>query len=139
MKVNTGITGARPWLFHHSGDEEDCMRIGELAAATGTSQRLLRYYEERGLLTPERTANGYRRYPETAIRDVDRIRRLLAAGLPIRVINDVLDCACGGADDVEPCMEPTLRAELTALDGKLDDLRHRRTELLDLIERVGSH
>lgn len=35
-------------------------------------------------------------------------------------------------------MEPALHAELTTLDGKLDDLRHRRTELLDLIERVGS-
>ncbi|MGW6335864.1 MerR family transcriptional regulator [Nocardia rhamnosiphila] len=114
------------------------MRIGELAAATGTSRRLLRYYEERGLLTPDRTANGYRRYPETAVRDVVRIRRLLTAGLPIRVINEVLECACGGTGDVEPCMEPTLRTELTALDGKLDELQHRRTELLDLIERVGT-
>ncbi|MGI5222766.1 MerR family transcriptional regulator [Nocardia sp. CA-290969] len=112
------------------------MRIGELAAATGTGQRLLRYYEERGLLTPDRSANGYRDYPETAVRDVARIRRLLAAGLPVRVISEVLACACGGEQDVEPCMEPTLRTELTALDGKLDDLRHRRTELLDLIERV---
>ncbi|WP_416563805.1 MerR family transcriptional regulator [Nocardia testacea] len=114
------------------------MRIGELAAATGTSRRLLRYYEERGLLTPDRSANGYRRYPESAVRDVARIRRLLAAGLPLRVITDVLECACGSAEEVEPCMEPALRAELTTLDGKLDDLRHRRTELLDLIERVGS-
>ncbi|NUP29064.1 MAG: MerR family transcriptional regulator [Nocardia sp.] len=114
------------------------MRIGELATATGTSQRLLRYYEERGLLTPERTTNGYRRYPEAAVGHVTRIRRLLAAGLPIRVINEIIDCACDGADYVEPCMEPTLRAELTALDGRLDDLQHRREELLGLIERVGS-
>ena len=114
------------------------MRIGELAAATGTSQRLLRYYEERGLLTPERTTNGYRDYPETAVGDVTRIRRLLAAGLPIRVINEVLDCACDGTDYVEPCMEPVLRTQLTALDDRLDDLRHRRTELLDLIGRVSS-
>ncbi|MBF6213031.1 MerR family transcriptional regulator [Nocardia puris] len=112
------------------------MRIGELAAATGTSQRLLRYYEERGLITPDRSANGYRDYPESAVRDVARIRRLLAAGLPVRVINDVLACVCGGDDDVEPCMEPTLRAELSALDGQLDDLRHRRAELNDLIGRI---
>ncbi|MGW5387956.1 MerR family transcriptional regulator [Nocardia sp. NPDC003963] len=114
------------------------MRIGELAEATGTSQRLLRYYEERGLLTPERGTNGYRRYPETAVRDVTRIRRLLAAGLPIRVIDEVIDCGWDGTGQVEPCMEPILRAELTTLDGKLDDLRHRRTELLDLIEHVGA-
>ncbi|WP_168165655.1 MerR family transcriptional regulator [Nocardia rhamnosiphila] len=79
------------------------MRIGELAAATGTSQRLLRYYEERGLLRPERDANGYRSYPDTAVGDVARIRRLLAAGLPIRVITEVLDCAYDGTDYIEPC------------------------------------
>ncbi|MGW5755290.1 MerR family transcriptional regulator [Nocardia rhamnosiphila] len=112
------------------------MRIGELAAATGTSQRLLRYYEERGLLRPERDANGYRSYPDTAVGDVARIRRLLAAGLPIRVITEILDCAYDGTDYIEPCMEPILRTELSALDGKLDDLRHRRTELLGLIDRV---
>lgn len=115
-------------------DEEASVRIGELAAATGTSRRLLRYYEERGLLTPVRTANGYRRYPERAVHDVIRIRRLLAAGLPTRVITEVLDCAWGGGDGIEPCMEPLLRAELTTLEGKLDDLRHQRAELLDLLE-----
>jgi DNA-binding transcriptional MerR regulator len=114
------------------------MRIGELAAATGTSQRLLRYYEERGLLRPARGANGYRRYPDTAVGDVARIRRLLAAGLPIRVITEVLDCTYDGTDYFEPCTEPILRAELSALDSRLDDLRHRRTELLGLIERVGT-
>ncbi|WP_459548221.1 MerR family transcriptional regulator [Nocardia sp. X0981] len=114
-------------------EEEISVRIGELAAATGTSRRLLRYYEERGLLTPVRTTNGYRRYPERAVRDVIRIRRLLAAGLPTRVITEVLGCEWGGGDGIEPCMEPILRAELSTLEGKLDDLRHQRAELLDLL------
>ncbi|WP_280437270.1 hypothetical protein [Nocardia carnea] len=60
----------------------------------------------------------------------------LAAGLSVRGIDQVLACAGGGGEDVEPCMEPTLRAELTSLDGELDDRRHRRNELRDFIERV---
>ena len=34
------------------------MRIGELAERTGTSRRLLRYYEEQDLIAPDRSANG---------------------------------------------------------------------------------
>ena len=40
------------------------MRIGELSERTGTPRRLLRYYEEQGLITPRRCANGYRDYSE---------------------------------------------------------------------------
>ncbi|WP_425285697.1 MerR family DNA-binding transcriptional regulator [Amycolatopsis rubida] len=36
------------------------MRIGQLAERTGTSERLLRYYERLGLLTEDRLPNGYR-------------------------------------------------------------------------------
>ncbi|WP_440590039.1 MerR family DNA-binding transcriptional regulator [Mycolicibacterium hodleri] len=36
------------------------MKIGELAERTGASRRLLRYYEEQGLITPSRAVNGYR-------------------------------------------------------------------------------
>jgi DNA-binding transcriptional MerR regulator len=37
------------------------MRIGELAAASGTTTKTLRFYEEAGLLpAPKRTFGGYR-------------------------------------------------------------------------------
>ncbi|MGI5413894.1 MerR family DNA-binding transcriptional regulator [Streptomyces chartreusis] len=42
------------------------MKIGELAAKTGVAPRLLRYYEEVGILTPWRPPNGYRSYGEPA-------------------------------------------------------------------------
>ncbi|MFF9652970.1 MerR family DNA-binding transcriptional regulator [Streptomyces sp. NPDC014622] len=34
------------------------MRTGEIAARTDTPVRLLRYYEERGLIEPQRLSNG---------------------------------------------------------------------------------
>ncbi|WP_442811759.1 MerR family transcriptional regulator [Streptomyces sp. NBC_01288] len=72
------------------------MLIGELAEQTGTSERLLRYYERAGLLRPERLPNGYREYADSDTDAVLRIRALLAAGLPTRVIRHVLPCTMGG-------------------------------------------
>jgi|SRR5689334_4470035 len=68
------------------------MRIGTLAERTGTSRRLLRYYEEQGLIGSQRSANGYRDYAESCVDKVIQIRGLLDAGLPTRVIREVLPC-----------------------------------------------
>ena len=43
------------------------MKIGELAQQAGVSVRALRYYEEQGLLSPERTPSGQRRYTEDTV------------------------------------------------------------------------
>jgi DNA-binding transcriptional MerR regulator len=68
------------------------MRIGELTRRTGVSQRLLRYYEEQGLLTPIRRSSGYREYSTSDVVAVAHIRNLLAAGLSTTTIADVLPC-----------------------------------------------
>lgn len=68
------------------------MRIGELSERTGTSRRLLRYYEEQGLFTSQRCANGYRVYDARLVDRVLQIRGLLDSGLPTRVIKQILPC-----------------------------------------------
>ncbi|MFJ5552139.1 MerR family transcriptional regulator [Streptomyces sp. NPDC093225] len=68
------------------------MRIGELSERTGTSRRLLRYYEEQGLVRAARSLNGYREYDEDCVDRVLQVRGLLDAGLPTRVIRQVLPC-----------------------------------------------
>lgn len=68
------------------------MRIGELSRRTGVSERALRYYEEQGLLRPERRPNGYRLYGGADVSAVGRIRVLLAAGLSTAQIVDALPC-----------------------------------------------
>jgi DNA-binding transcriptional MerR regulator len=68
------------------------VKIGELAGRTGVPTRLLRYYEEQGLLAPQRAANGYRDYPEPFVDRVTRIRELLDAGVPTRIIAEILPC-----------------------------------------------
>jgi DNA-binding transcriptional MerR regulator len=71
------------------------VRIGELSARTGVPTRLLRYYEAQGLLAPDRAANGYRDYEEHLVERVIQIRGLLDAGVPTRIIKEILPCLDG--------------------------------------------
>jgi DNA-binding transcriptional MerR regulator len=101
------------------------VHIGDLARSAGTTARALRYYEEQGLLTPERDANGYRRYGPDDVAVVHRIRALLAAGLGSDGARRFLDCARGVDGDVREAGEvsfelcPELQAELDRLRSDL--------------------
>ncbi|MFE1959345.1 MerR family transcriptional regulator [Streptomyces sp. NPDC059479] len=67
------------------------MRIGEAAAATGTTPRALRFYEQRGLLPPPvRTASGQREYGPAEIERIRVIREMLGLGL---TVEDLRSCA----------------------------------------------
>ncbi|MEU5343974.1 MerR family transcriptional regulator [Streptomyces sp. NPDC020766] len=52
------------------------------ARAATTTTTGISYYEEQGLITPERCENGYRSYGERLVDRVQQIRGLLDAGLP---------------------------------------------------------
>ncbi|MGI5127503.1 MerR family transcriptional regulator [Pseudonocardia sp. CA-107938] len=71
------------------------MRIGELARRTGVSVRALRFYEERGVLQPRRTANGYREFDPAAVQTVGHVQLLLSAGLRLELIGQILACLDG--------------------------------------------
>ncbi|GCD33414.1 MerR family transcriptional regulator [Streptomyces chrestomyceticus JCM 4735] len=111
------------------------MRIGELARATGTTTRALRYYEEQGLLRPERSANGYRSYGDEAVRSVANIRLLLACGLTTDDLRRVDGCLRDELIDAHACADPTAKAELferrlALLQERIDDLVAVRDQLL---------
>ncbi|MET7396118.1 MerR family transcriptional regulator [Dactylosporangium sp. NPDC005572] len=116
------------------------MRIGELAGRTGTPARLLRYYEEQGLLTPGRLANGYRDYGEQLVGRVQQIRGLLDAGLPTRVIKDVLPCLdtpCAiTMSDAGPEVLELLRQERDKMDARIACLARNRDAIDAYLARV---
>jgi DNA-binding transcriptional MerR regulator len=76
------------------------MRIGELARRTGVSERALRYYEQQGLLTPERRPSGYRVFRDEHVPVVRRVRILLAAGLNTAQIRQAVPCLVDDDDDL---------------------------------------
>ncbi|SBW17271.1 MerR family transcriptional regulator [Candidatus Protofrankia californiensis] len=104
------------------------MLIGELSGATGASVRSLRHYERHGLLVADRGANGYRQFPDSAVETVARIRVLLAAGLSVATILQVLPCTLDATPRIVPCAELSakLRGELARLDRQADQLDRAR-------------
>ncbi|MCL2892585.1 MerR family transcriptional regulator [Brenneria tiliae] len=114
------------------------MRIGELARRTGVSERMLRYYEQEGLLQPARTDAGYRDYGNAEVQVAQRIRILSAAGLKIETIRILLPCILDNQPRFEPCKEvrAALRQEVEKLDEKLRDLGESRQIVASFLNGV---
>ncbi|MFI0999275.1 MerR family transcriptional regulator [Streptomyces galbus] len=118
------------------------MRIGELARRSGVSERSLRYYEQQGLLTAERTPGGHREYGEWAVDRVVRIQTLYAAGLSSRTIARLLPCmrdADGGPNErADGKLLEELLAERDRIDRVMADLARSREVLDEAIDTAAT-
>lgn len=76
----------RPRALRPSG-----LTIGEMAARTGLAVSAIRYYEEEGLVTPERTSSGQRRFDRADLRRLSFVRIAQALGFPLGRIRAALD------------------------------------------------
>ncbi|MCE7000887.1 MerR family transcriptional regulator [Saccharothrix sp. S26] len=114
------------------------MRIGELARATGTSTRALRFYEEQGLLDSDRAPNGYRVYGPDAVARVHAIRYLLDHGLTLEDVTHFRHCLHGDVANAEPAPELVAVAErrLAVLDDRIRALTEVRDHLAAGVRRA---
>ncbi|WP_436790409.1 MerR family transcriptional regulator [Yinghuangia sp. YIM S10712] len=109
------------------------MRIGELSKRTGASRRLLRYYEEQGLIAADRSPNGYREYDERNVDRVVQIRGLLDAGLPTRIIRQILPCLDKPRTIYFPDATPEMIATLQREQDRMTERIHCLTRNRDAI------
>jgi DNA-binding transcriptional MerR regulator len=114
------------------------MRIGELSERCGVPVRMLRYYEQRGLLTPTRSPNGYREYAEA---DVDRaalVSSLIRSGLPTKLIIPLLHDregeAAGPADPDD--LVGLLTAESERLRARIDCMSLSRNTIESYLRKL---
>ncbi|MYS11845.1 MerR family transcriptional regulator [Streptomyces sp. SID6041] len=116
------------------------MRIGELSERTGTPRRLLRYYEEQGLIVADRLPNGYRDYDESNPDRVLQIRGLLDAGLPTRIIKQILPCLNKPRiihfPDATPEMLATLEDERDRMTERIRCLTRNRDAVAEYLDAV---
>ncbi|MFJ5137895.1 MerR family transcriptional regulator [Streptomyces sp. NPDC088707] len=116
------------------------MRIGELSERTGTPRRLLRYYEEQGLIVADRLPNGYRVYDESNLDRVLQIRGLLDAGLPTRIIKQILPCLNKPRiihfPDATPEMLATLEEERDRMTERIRCLTRNRDAVAEYLDAV---
>lgn len=62
---------------------------GEVAEMLGVTLRTIRYYEEQGLVAPDRTDKGTRYYSGFAVQRLEVCVRLAAVGVPIKTLRQL--------------------------------------------------
>ena len=74
------------------------MRINEVAKLTGVSARTLQYYDEIGLLIPEKLNNGYRDYSDE---NLDKLQKILFYRFLKFKLNDIRELLEGDFDNLK--------------------------------------
>lgn len=109
------------------------MKIGELAAATGTKVETVRFYEKSGLLPhPARTDGNYRSYGSEHLQRLSFIRRARGLGFSLDDVRELLALA---DDRDQPCgaVDHIASGHLVEVERKIADLALMRDELHRMI------
>jgi DNA-binding transcriptional MerR regulator len=120
-------------------ENDEFLRIGQLAATTGLSTQTIRYYEQIDLLpSAPRSANGYRCYDQTDVRRLRFIRNARQLGLSIEELREVQTMWDQGRP---PCPQV---AELVAqrireVEDEIRRLQALKQDLQSLLAQSGSH
>ena len=108
------------------------MNIGDAAKASGVSAKMIRYYEETGLIPPAaRSAAGYRIYSDQDVHMLRFIRRARDLGFSVEGIRELL----GLWRDRDRHSADVKRLALAHVDGlrqKIRELEEMATTLEDL-------
>ena len=80
------------------------MKIKQVEELVGITSKNIRFYENQGLLTPERAENGYREYHEQNIEALKKIKLLRKLGISVEEIRAVLN----HSRSLEDCLEKNL-------------------------------
>lgn len=113
------------------------MRIGEVAQASGTTAKTLRYYEDVGLSPdPDRSPAGYRDYGPEVLDRLHFIRRGQAAGLTLAQIGQVLAIRERGQAPCQHDVTDLLDTRLAVIDRQPAELAQLRTTIAILREHA---
>ena len=115
------------------------MNIGEVAQASGLPAKTIRYYEDIGLITPLRGANGYRRFTEAHLHKLAFLARARGLGFSIdqcRTLLALYEDRGRASADVKAVAE----THLAEIDAKMEELAEMRRVLADLVHAcAGDH
>jgi MerR family gold-responsive transcriptional activator of gol and ges genes len=109
------------------------MNIGEAASASGVSAKMIRYYEETGLIPAAgRSRSGYRTYGPKEVQTLRFIRRARDLGFPMEKVADLLalwqDRSRASAD-----VKHLAEAQVAALETRIAEMQAMQATLRHLI------
>jgi len=104
------------------------VRIGDLAQRCCVSRDTLRFYEERGLIRAQRSANGYRDYPEDTVQLVLLIKTAQKLGFSLGEISQNV-AELWQAQDPEALVTRFIEDKLALVEARIDALVELRQAL----------
>lgn len=110
------------------------MNIGQASKASGVSAKMIRYYEQTGLIpAASRTASGYRDYSDTEVHMLRFVRRARDLGFSVPEIGDLLGL---WRDETRQSSEVKRLAQghVEALQSKIGGLQDMVRTLSQLID-----
>lgn len=109
------------------------MNIGDVADRSGLPAKTIRYYEEIGLVTPHRAANGYRRFTEADLHKLTFLHHARSLGFSIEECRALLALY---EDDSRASADVKRIAEdhLARIDRKIAELSAMRQTLSHLVQ-----
>jgi len=109
------------------------MNIGEAAERTGLPPKTIRYYEEIGLVRPERRRNGYRDYDTDAVHRLRFVQRARGLGFSIddcRALLSLYDDRHRASAEVKALAEQ----RVGEIETKIAELRSMAATLQRLVQ-----
>ena len=114
---------------------ETTMTVNELARRVGIGPHVVRYYSQRGFLSPRRNVrNAYREYGQADLHRLRFICRAKALGFTLKEIGSILEAADGAVVHATPLVQ-LVRARLAAIERRQADAERLQRRMRDAIER----
>jgi Cu(I)-responsive transcriptional regulator len=109
------------------------MNISDAATECGLPAKTIRYYEDIGLVSPGRLANGYRDYDENDLHKLRFLQRARGLGFSVedcRVLLSLYEDRNRASSDVKEIA----KTHLAEIERKIAELQSLRDTLSDLVQ-----
>lgn len=110
------------------------MNISDVSAQSGLPAKTIRYYEDIGLVRPDRSANGYRSFDDSDVHKLAFLARARSLGFTIedcRALLALYEDRGRASADVKHVAED----HLASIDRKIRELQAMHATLTDLVRR----
>ena len=112
------------------------MRIGEVARRSGVSVDALRFYEDKGLIRPQRSANGYRLYPQETLQLVGYIKLAQQLGFSLAEIGENLPLLWNNDGASSKLLAQLFAEKIALLDERMAGMQALRNTLAERAAQV---
>ncbi|MBR9899946.1 MAG: Cu(I)-responsive transcriptional regulator [Rhodospirillales bacterium] len=109
------------------------MNISDAAADSGLPAKTIRYYEDIGLVSPGRLANGYRDYDEHDLHKLRFLQRARGLGFSVEDCR-VLLSLCEDRNRASADVKKIAKTHLIEIERKIAELQSLRDTLSDLVQ-----